>query len=109
MNNKEAEELIAEIKGCGKTNYKDTEGNASPWYLNADEVEKIIRHFANKPPYKMDSLYGCAELYRHNLDDEFHLQNITNDGFVLTISFNKLQLIELRDNCTKMLEYLENE
>ena len=102
MTKTEAQELIAEIKTAAQ---KECFSGGDLTY--AQVVEKIINRFANKPPYEFEGLYGKTKLYRHNLEDEFHLS--CSDKYVVTMSFNKEQLKQLRDNINSMLEWLQDE
>ncbi len=98
MTQKEAQQLIAEINKwhtCNCTYECDGCG------IKYKEVAKIITRFANNPPYGSKCFSGDISLSR-NFNKTFNLMFET--GFAP--DFSKEQLIALRDNITKMLEWL---
>lgn len=103
MTTDECEQLITEIK---KERLHHEPSDA--YICSYERVEKIIKRFDNRPPYRMQGLYGNITLYQHNLDNEFHLSCIASI-YVTTISFNLNQLKDLRDKINLMLEYLNDE
>ena len=113
MTEAEAQELIAEIKektfGVMPENYTG---------LDFKDVEKIITRFANKPPYVLvtddNQMYLDMRAHpsqAHKDKTLIRIQRVNKDidlvdcGIGLTIS----ELKQLRDNCNKMLERLEND
>lgn len=109
MTQEEAQQLIAEINKqyCKKNFYNP---DMLEW------VEKIIIHFANKIPecgLDVPVVVDGEVLANMNLklNDakrvDIKIRNTCDRyGF---ISFDKKQLIVLRDNCNKILEYLGDE
>lgn len=109
LSNEDAQGLIAEIK-----KYME---NTSNMALTAVTLEKIVNRFANRLP-KEGLVFNVNEandnvFIRPENDGfvAFYIYptwiNPENDGWLF--SCNAPQLKQLRDNCTKMLEYLNDE
>lgn len=110
MNKTEAEELIAEINKTTVAIYKYDGITKQAIYIN--EIEKIIKRFANKPPEDGYKIYHNGSWYttiRIKNEEYVELFISYSERTGSSYLYNKKSLTELRDNCTKMLEYLENE
>lgn len=109
MTNEEAEQLIAELKFkiCDPDKFC---ANDDAIEFSMTNIEKIIKRFANKPPYivNLGNEHHFVELNinEHHGYPEVIIKTGAAEHEVL---LNINQLKQLRNNCTKMLEYLENE
>jgi len=112
MTNDEAEELIAEIKNSKDLNMLPVNPDGRPEsrdFFNIQLLEKIINRFANKPPYTSCNIVGNDSTTIIKYNDFYRsivIKQNKNSGVHETI-YDKAGLIALRDNCTKMLDYLE--
>jgi len=103
LTNEEAEALIAEIKNkvfCG-ADFPE-KNNCVP------KVEKIIKHFAQKPPYKMEFNGAIYQELILSVHDKYTFAVLTaiDPQMQVNIVLDKARLKELSSNCTKMLEHL---
>ena len=118
MTNEEAQELIAEIKDKASTYGGNFVDPVDAWLWRYKDLVQIITRFANKPP-EAGYLSTVRLLSTHDewFDTEIVLnqsKNLKAGNFYLEshgeeMYFTTEQLKQLRDNCTKMLEWLENE
>lgn len=124
MTNEEAETLIAEIvESAAHTHQHDTCDGTAFWprVVWIESVEKIIKRFANKPSedaYKLVLPTGvviCLNPENPDNDDLLMLSiyglrfKIATATDRIDIGISIYDLAKLRDNCNKMIDYLEGE
>ena len=115
MTNEEAEQLIAEINKHTKEFELGEDDKQGVRYIPIYGIEQIIKRFANKPPEcGLDvSIWGeesvlanmNMKLVGNRVDITIRNTCTTHSNF---ISFEKEDLMRLRDNCNKILEYLND-
>lgn len=112
MTEKEAEELIAQIKEQIAFEYSIVGMVGSKQVAEIPNIEKIIRRFANKPPkegYKSPCNNGVCSIvpYATNLHFFMCFTMYDESNTVYTFDFTRIEWEQLRDNINKMLAYLD--
>ena len=105
MTNEEAEQLINEIQGY--VGYDNT-------IEFMTKTAKVIKRFANKPPYVTEITFSFSEPMQLILyNDDNHTKDaslaICHQDKRDAIGISKQELEMLRNNCIKMLEWLSND
>lgn len=116
MTTDEAEELIDEIKKEEEymNQGADFDYAGSPYFaVSTYKIEKIIKGFANKPPsqgYTVVSSVFKDEAVKITCDKDADRTGISllTDGKIHTVLFDKIDLRRFVENCTRVMEYLEN-
>lgn len=94
MTSEEAQKLLSEIKRQNENNWQ---------LIDWKCLEKIINRFANKPPYKSSCANGHISLNANYNKTAAIIFSCWDKGSDFSIN----ELKQLRDNCDKMLEHLD--